>query len=207
MTSIIYSYSSLRAFSHCPRHFKARYIDKIVKFETSPALEKGRRVHEALESALTNGEPAPVWTPPGLIEKLRRAGAEPEVRLAVDANWQPVDFWDKSAMFRGAIDVDLTTPKVSLMIDWKTGQVRPDEFQADSYAALKRAAVGKNIPVQFHWVFVDQKETRMTAPGEKARDRVQMFIDRAESATDFPPRSHFGCRWCPLLECEYNRNG
>lgn len=206
MTSIIYSYSSLRAFGQCPRHFKARYIDKTVKFETSPALEKGRRVHEELEAALLTTQDPGVWTPTGLIDKLRAAGARPEVKLAVDHSWQPVDFWDKRAMFRGAIDVDLTTPRVSLMLDWKTGQVRPDEFQADCYAALKRAEVGHDIDVQFHWVFVDQKETRATAPSEKARDRVEMFIERAETATDFPPRPHFACRWCPVLDCEYNRN-
>lgn len=201
---MIHSYTSLKAFEDCPRHFYARFIEKSIKFQTSPALEKGRAVHEALEREVRDGTPSGVWTPPGLMQRLRKGKAQAEVKLAVDRDWKPVSFWDKTAMLRGAIDVDLQVGSMGLMVDWKTGQIRPDEAQADTYAALKRTYGADEVT--FYWVYVDQGATRATVPDRDAQRRVQEKIDRVEAAQAYPPIHHYACRWCPVLGCEYNRN-
>lgn len=45
-----YSYSKISTYQSCPRKFKYQYIDKIGKFEDSPALVRGRTLHYLIEN-------------------------------------------------------------------------------------------------------------------------------------------------------------
>lgn len=208
----VHSYSSLKKWVTCPRHYQHQYVLKTIKFHTTPALEKGKRIHKALEDAV-NGDRTlldkerNVWTPPGLIDTLQSSCAVPENELAMDAQGRPVDYWDKSAVLRGAIDVDLTAAKVrrSLMVDWKSGKVYPDSTQADVYATLKRAAIPK-CDVHFVFVYVEQKQTVPEVPDQQAHGRVMKLIDRVESDDQYDPKPGFSCRWCPVTSCEYNES-
>lgn len=46
---------------------------------------------------------------------------EPELKLAVDKDWNPVDFFSKDAYFRGVVDYMARTGNESLVIDYKKG--------------------------------------------------------------------------------------
>ena len=46
-----YSYSKISLYKTCPRKFKYQYIDKLGKFEDSPALIKGRTIHYLIENS------------------------------------------------------------------------------------------------------------------------------------------------------------
>src|SRR5690625_5780804 len=108
----VYSYSAIKSYSTCPRQYHHRYVLKDlppVDWDT-PALRKGREVHEALERAVLEGNDAPelgphtFWTPPALLSKLHKAGARAEVRMAIREDDSPYDFFAKDARFRGVIE-------------------------------------------------------------------------------------------------------
>ena len=206
-----HSYSSLKKWVTCPRHYQHQYVLKTIQFHTTPALERGNRVHKALEDAVKGDntllDKENVWVPPKLVQTLQASDAVPENKLAIDAYGQPVDFWDKSAVLRGAIDVDLTAPRAnrSVMVDWKTGKVYPDAMQADCYAAMKRAEL-PGAAVDFYFVYVDQKQKVNERPDQKAYDRVMALIERVEADDTYVPNPCFACRFCPVSSCEYNQN-
>ena len=197
----VHSYSALKCFSTCPRQYEALYLTKSVKRTSSPALEKGIAWHEALEKAVRDNTPLPShlskWQP--LANTLRKAGAQVEVKLAMDREGNPCGFWDKHAWLRGAIDVDTG----QLLLDWKTGKVYPDPLQADVYTALKRASLPK-LKVDFHFVYLEHSKVVTMKPNQDATNRVVQYIARVEQAETYPPRPCFACRWCPVTQCEYN---
>lgn len=206
MSKIVYSYSSLAAHERCPTYFQARYIDKSVPFESHPALERGNAVHEALEKCVDSGAevPADVWVPGGLVPLLREAGARAEVKYGMTAAGVACDFWADDVLFRGAVDVELRQGSSALLLDWKTGKVRPDDLQADSYATLLRAGA-PDLEVTFVWVYVDAQTTRSYEAGPDAKDRIMRAITFAEEDSRYIPRPSWFCRFCPVTTCSYNR--
>lgn len=211
----VYSYSAIKSYSTCPRQYHHRYVLKDlppVDWDT-PALRKGREVHEALERAVLEGNDAPelgphtFWTPPALLSKLHKAGARAEVRMAIREDGSPCDFFAKDARFRGVIDVHLRDPTKgrSLFIDWKTGKFYPDPLQADCYAALERAEM-PGAKVEFYWVFGEARKLHVERPDARATERVLAVIETIEQNQEFNPRPNFSCRWCAVASCAYNTN-
>lgn len=205
------SYSSLSTFKNCPRAYHERFVLKTVKFETSPALERGRGIHTALEAALKTGAPIPddVWLPDGLMEGLRASGAIAEAPLAVDGQWQQVEFFSKHPLLRGKIDVLSISGDGVEMIDWKTGKYRPDELQADIYAGLIRAVTENHgLPVKFSWVYVEPHVKRhhsiMVDTG--ATSRVKSAIETLHKVDRFDERPSPLCKWCAVVACKFNRS-
>lgn len=199
------SYSALDAYTKCPRYFKRRYIDKAIPFVPNPASERGRRIHEDLEAAVLQGTDPGVWTPEGLLDAVRGADGEAEAKLGMTAAGAPCGFFDRGVKFRGAIDVLMGRPGRYILLDWKTGKVRPDDLQADSYAALLRAG-DPGAAVLFVWVYVDQRTTRKREVPQDAGDRIRRMIAVVEEDTRHIPRTSWYCRFCPVLDCEYNQN-
>lgn len=197
-----YSYSRLKTYLTCPRQFEAKYVTRSLPYTASPAMERGKRVHETLEQALLEQqEPSDVWTPQELFSLLVKAGARPEVEHAMAIDGTPCGWEDARCLLRGKIDVEMP----HLMLDWKTGQIRPDPLQADVYAALKRAEEGHDYAVDFYFVYVDQKHVHKETPDAHALDRVLSIIDTIESDTRFNPHPCFACKWCQVEGCEYRR--
>ena len=204
-----YSYSNLSTAVKCPRQWAAIYRDRRFQRSPSPALERGNRVHKALENALLDGSDPGVWTPNGLLPVLRQCGARAEAEYCIDRNLQPCPKSSPNALLLGFIDVEVDDDRQSLLLDWKTGKFYPDSLQADVYAVLKRAQWGDpSRPVEFCWVYVDQKLTHVEEPDERAQDRVLSLIEWCESATgEQPPKPSPLCRFCPVQDCEYYQGG
>jgi hypothetical protein len=204
---MIHSYSAIKTWNVCPRQYYHKYVIKSVKYEPSPALQKGQRVHEALEAAVKGDNQAlareKLWTPDGLLDLLQRGQAQAEVKLAMRRDGTPCDFWDKTAWLRGAIDVELTTRRASLLLDWKTGKVYPDALQADMYVTMLRAKHGSNLKPTFYFVYVDQEVVISERPDTAAEERVRANIELVENDSHYHPRPCFACRWCPVTSCEY----
>lgn len=60
---MILSYSAIACFERCPSQFYHRYILKDLKFESSPAIERGNKVHEALRRRLKHKRHLPADMP------------------------------------------------------------------------------------------------------------------------------------------------
>ena len=195
------SYSKLKTWLTCPRQYEAKYITKEwPPFHDTPATIRGKEIHRTLEGCLQGDHgdlPGHIWTPDGLVSKLQAAGAVPE--YAYKLNVDGID-WVAYADVRLASTLSVT------LIDWKTGQFRPDELQADVYAMLEREKQRAATPVTFSWVYVDQKLTHRIDVDPYAKRRVYSIVDSVSADRTFDPKPCWACRFCPLTKCEYNRS-
>lgn len=128
-----WSYSRLSAYEVCPRAFFYRYVEKRPE-PPSEAMKRGLAVHETLED-FVKATRAPRL--PNFLSHLRpqlmryRAGvAYPELELAFDADWQRVDWFDRTVRLR--VKIDLSTQLAErrfAVIDYKTGEPKPERHQ------------------------------------------------------------------------------
>ena len=193
-----YSYSALATYQKCPRQFQTKYLDRAWPDEPpSPALIRGRQVHNALEACIKAGaEPPDVWLPDGLLPLLQMGKARAEVALEIHDPFHLI----------GYIDVLMVNDAQAMVIDWKTGKMKhPDPLQADVYATLIRRVLGID-EVVFSWVGVDAGRTVTSAPDSRAEQRVTEIIRDIETNTHHPPVESWLCRYCPLTWCKHNRS-
>lgn len=202
-----HSASSLETWQNCPRLWKAKYVQKLVPYVEHPAAARGTEIHEKLENGIKTGTPPEdVWTPKGLIESLHRKGAQVEEKMGVDADGQPVAFQSDQAKLRGVMDVYLPETKRAVVIDWKTGKVRPKKIQADVYTTFARALLGPDTDVAFRFVYVDQHQTVALDRDADAPKRIFDLIAEVEADTEHLPQPGWLCRFCDYYACRYNEN-
>lgn len=198
-----HSATSMKTWENCPRLFKAKYIDKIIPWVPSPASERGIKIHAELEEAVKTGTEPEVWTPKGLVQKLHAVGATTEGELAVDENLHPVPYKSPKAWLRGIIDVRVVRKARALVVDWKTGKVRPDKIQADVYTTLIQAT--ENVEkVDFKLVYVDQEQVVDLTRDTKSPYRVKLLAEKIEADRDYLPQPGWLCRFCDFTACRYN---
>ena len=193
------SYTSLKLYAECPYLYYRQYIRKDLPRESSPALERGNKVHSELETCVRDQKlPHNIWTPDGLLPRLWKLGARAEVPLALDADLQRVDFWDPAAVLRGKVDVVAVDGAQPRIWDWKTGQFRFDTLQAEVNRFLLLA--GAPLPVEFSWVFVDQEQVHTELfEGKEGLLKVAGMVKEVNEAEDFPPKKNWRCgRFCTI---------
>ena len=202
-----HSASSLETWTNCPRLWKAKYVEKIVPYVENPAAARGTEIHSTLEQAVKIGTPPiSVWTPPNLIESLHRQGAELERRMAVDGDGKPTGFDSDDVKLRGVMDVYLPTSNRALVIDWKTGKVRPKKLQADAYTVFGKALLGQDADIVFRFVYVDQRQTVPLDRDDRSFERIFDLIAQVEADTEHLPQPGWLCRFCDFYACRYNEN-
>lgn len=201
-----HSATSLKTWDNCPRLYKAKYVDKIVPYVPNAAAERGVAIHEKLEHAVETGQPpADVWTPDGLIPTLHKAKAVVETAVALTENLTPTGFDSNDAWLRGKIDVLVMGPHKALVIDWKTGKVRPDKIQADMYTGMIHAIQDNmDMEVDFRLVYVDQKQVVPLTRDNGALDRTIKRAVQVENDKDYLPQPGWLCRYCDFTACRYN---
>jgi CRISPR/Cas system-associated exonuclease Cas4 (RecB family) len=200
---MIYSFSSISLYGQCPALYKAKYIDKCIVEETTPAMEYGRMIHEKLEQALNNRVPNPpdgCKVPQRLWELLVEHNAQTEVKLAIDSEGNPTGFFDKAAVLRGAADVLVGR----VMVDWKTGNPRfVDPFQAEVYAALLGY---REWELNFLFAYTKTGDLKLFKLDHKqCYAKVVNKIAEIEAVNAFDPKPSWKCRFCPLVDCPHNK--
>ena len=140
-TITTWSYSRFSTYTTCPKKAKYLYIDKFKEAE-SEALINGSKVHKKLEEYLTYpGMDVPEGTHPkfhDMLDNLIHQGAKPEESWAFNADWKPCGPWAEGVWVRGKFDAYyITEDNTLVMIDFKTGKVRPiNQEQLDLYALM-----------------------------------------------------------------------
>lgn len=203
-----HSATSLQTWMDCPRLFKAKYIDKVLPFVPNAATERGNRIHDTLEKAVGTGIAPPkeeIWTPPGLISALHRAGAVAEFQMALDAAGRVTDYFATDAVLRGKMDVYLPSSDRVVILDWKTGKVRPKKLQADVYTAMAEGLVGTKADIMFRYVYLDHEKV-VPLDRQDAQPRIFDLIEQVEADQDFLPTPGWLCRYCEYRACRFNTN-
>ena len=124
-----WTYSQLEKFETCPKQF---YHVRVSRDVVEPPTEHtvwGERVHTALEYRVRDNATLPEgmtqWEP--IAAKIAALPGEkyPEVKMAVDKNFQPADW--SGAWSRGIADLLVIHNGKAGVFDYKTGKRKPSE--------------------------------------------------------------------------------
>jgi CRISPR/Cas system-associated exonuclease Cas4 (RecB family) len=215
-----WGWSKLDTYRGCPAQFKYRFIDKRPE-PSSPALERGSRIHEALERYIngwSNVLPPDInvkfWAKP--LQKLKELKPKTEASWGIDKQWGLLpDWFHANTWCRAKSDVYyLEGDDTMILIDFKTGKYRtPSADQVRLYATIGASALPAVQRVRTSFWFVDQAEV----PFEEIFDRKNLNSFRGTFAKEseklykdrsFKPKPGRQCRYCAHSRqkggpCEY----
>lgn len=211
-----WSYSALTSYETCPhRHYLTR-VAKTVKEQEGEAARWGKRVHQAFEDRIKTGKPLPTgltqWEP--MMQRLEGGKGEilAETQIALDENYQPVEWFDRRVWVRCVIDFGAINGSHAVLLDYKTGKPKPDSDQLRLFAAVIMALRPEVQTVSTGFVWL---KTKNIYTEEFTRDQLpslwQTFLPRVQrlgrslEQDDWPKRPSGLCRnWCPCTGCEFN---
>ena len=178
----------------------------------------GKRVHEALDAFIGQGEPLP--------DELAHHGhlyAFPlgdytvysERKLGIREDGSACDFFADDVYARGVLDVVLLPNRradLAMLIDHKTGKVReePDELQFHAVLLQAHHPLLRSIKGWYNWLAADKMGTvHDLSDTKKYLQRLSLMQDRIKQAFPlgaqaFPPKQSGLCPWCPVKQCEFH---
>lgn len=216
-----WSYTHLDTFDNCPRQYRARYIEKIPT-ETTKEMLDGRKVHDALDRRVAANCPLPPdmqkYDPlcESIITSARSVNGEirTEMKVAINRQFQPCDFFAKDVYGRGALDVSILAPPNMFIGDWKTGKTREKDFQVKVFAFFGFIHYPMVNKIKAFNIWLPTLK-----PGEPysfTRDHLPNIwstiymklaaMEQAAAQDNFPPRKSPLCGYCPVKTCEHNPN-
>lgn len=137
-----HSYSAIKMFENCPlRYYRQRVLKDVVD-EPSEQSRYGERIHKMLEDRIGEGAMLPSEAAKyedicASIETAAAHGGElfAEKELVLTENLTPTGWWDADAWLRSKLDVFVLYDNKAIVLDWKTGKRRIDNFQLKLFAA------------------------------------------------------------------------
>lgn len=232
--TIALSWSRLSDYQQCPLKFKFKYITKDPLFKEdgtkSVHLVRGSNVHKALENyvlAKTDPynphEPDPSslaeveGTKPWIRNFLNNYDTViPETQIAIDKNWQRVEWFSSDAYYRAILDLIAIRPGDIFIGDYKTGQMR-DYDPEDGYGQLHLAAAiclalwPETPRIKVAYAYVDHKKVIDKDFTQEDAKRLRDHFDRQSVVVnedkEFRPTVNEYCKWCPATKamCPYSR--
>jgi hypothetical protein len=222
MNAVQWSYSGMKTFQTCAKQYKHKYILKDVKDPGNDATRYGTDVHKAVEEVLSKQMP---HLPPqykqfahivGVVDKWPGARLV-ELKMALDSNLEPCDFFDKNYFVRGVVDLAVIQDKRARILDWKTGATATyaDPKQLELMALMLFAHYPTVDEVWGGLVFLVADKVVPREPAVYLRSqRKELWrkwlyevrrIEVAVEKDNFGPSPSGLCkRSCPVLACSHN---
>lgn len=215
-----WSFSALDSFEQCPRkHYHTR-IAKDWPDPPNEAANWGKIVHSAIEHRIESKTPLPdalqLSHVEPIIQRLEQVPGtlRAEYKLAINAQFQPVEFFAKDAWCRAVGDVIITDAQgtKAIAMDWKTGKYKDGDAQLRLQSAVMfcHYPALQNIGITYAWL-KDKKTTSRTFTREQVPVIWQEFLPRAKRMEQqiadkrFDPKPSGLCKkHCPVLSCEHN---
>lgn len=205
-----WSHSSLTAFETCPRRFHITRIAKLIKEPQTEATLWGNEVHKALELAVAGTKPlgANFTQYQPIVDRVRAAKGRKftEQKFGLTSSFRPTEFFGKDVWFRGVLDLVITTPKVGVVLDHKTGKVKTDGDQLKLFAAATFAQHPylETVKTGYIWLAHDKVTTQEfkkdDVPGiwQEFLPRIQR-MEKAQDDDKWLPNPSGLCRaHCPV---------
>jgi hypothetical protein len=224
-----FSYSALTDYEGCPRRFALVKLQKKYPFTETEALTYGRETHKAFELRVKEGKKLPPHLEhcEAIIAGLENAGYKlyAEIEIAITKDFKPVDYWDKSAWFRGSIDVLAVKGNELIILDWKTGKRYPIFGQLALYGLMLSITGAPEVKGVYVWLSQKKQDTITKTPGnyigndaysyvntfdgvrEEYQERGAKFEaalqNKADDLEKWPTRPSPLCAFCPAVnDCE-----
>ena len=214
-----WSFSRWVLYEKCARKAYYKFIRKLPD-PMGPAVERGGLIHKKAEDYIRKTIKAvPVELKPveKMLKELRSVGASPELELAVDKDWKPVEWYAPNAWGRAKIDTAVMFNDGQLdIVDWKTGQYKPDDpdydLQLELYGVFGFATHDEAQRVHAKLAFTDHGEVPDKIFHRKDYKKLKVLWEKRikPMLTDerFEPNPGRECLWCVYSkkkggECEY----
>lgn len=212
-----WSFSRIKNYETCPRRYHEIDVLKNFKEAKSKELQDGFLVHDAMAKRIADGITLPSNMPfekwalyamqgPGTV------GVEEEI--AITSEFKPCAYFDKilPVWLRAKIDVLKISGRDAHIIDWKTGQVKPDMTQLMLAALCVMVHYPKvfNIKAELVWLGYNTSTLKEFTVDELVEWWVNQMAKRvkglkeAHEHNSFPPHQSGLCkRWCVVASCEH----
>ena len=234
MAEIALSWSRLSDYQQCPLKFKMKYIDKNKIFkeddQASPHLVRGSNVHKALENYVvqktSGGQYEVKISSLNEVEETKPfvdrfidnyKTVIPETQIAIDKNWNRVEWFSRDAYYRAILDLIAIRPSDVAIIDYKTGKFRDYDTGPGGMGQLHLSGgislhLWPTVPeVSTTYAYVDHKKTIVkkftredAAPIRAHFDEQYQIVNNDDK---FKPTVNEFCKWCPVTRehCPYSR--
>lgn len=210
-----FSFSVVDMYRTCPKKYYHLKVLKDFKDSDSSFAAEGKEIHEALKARVIDGSPLPLQL--RYLEPMASRFAEKEgekhgeVQLALNRNFEPCAWYDDECYVRAIIDLLIVNGPHALVVDWKTGKVRPKADQLK----LAAAVLSRQMPElkEFTLAFVWVKHKEITSLKIEVGNMDDVWADWIEAAdeiesaiktTDFPAEPSPLCKWCPVESCPHH---
>lgn len=206
-----WSFSRWQTWDKCPFAYKAKFILKLPD-PPSPAMERGNKVHKAIDAYLTGRGPLPpeVKSPfhRQLYDEMRQHERKMvEQKWGFTKSWRSTGFFDnKSVWLRAICDVVLLYDDDSVeVVDHKTGKkYGHNDDQVELFALTTFMQFGQQakngVRTRLIYLDSDQEDVSMFdhAAVEGLRAKWNNRADDMLSDRRFISRAGCRCRWCEM---------
>lgn len=214
MKSFAWSFSALTRYENCPKQYWEINHQKNFKDEDSSFSTDGKAVHDALYKRVLKGTPLPL--PMRNLEDMASRFAEAdgekhgEMKLALNRQMQPVDYFAKDVWVRVVIDLLIVSGTTAVVIDWKTGKVKEDYTQMGLCAAvlarwMPEIDLFKTVLVWTAHKKLSPKNYTTSKLQEVWNDLLPRVnkIEESIATTTFPAKASGLCGYCPVRTCAH----
>jgi hypothetical protein len=200
-----WGFSKLDVYRTCPQKYAFQFIDKLPS-GGSPAMERGSRMHENIESYLNGWTQDLIpevenWKEP--LDALKQKDFKAEQALGFDKTWTKLpDWFSKQTWLRVKMDASYKEATKGTAIDFKSGKYRiPSTEQIELYAIGLHAANPELEEVSAEFWFLDTGEvytkTYTAAELLKLRSKYEKAVAPIYADETWKPAPSNECRWCP----------
>ncbi|HXS14467.1 MAG TPA: PD-(D/E)XK nuclease family protein [Acidobacteriaceae bacterium] len=214
MANAAWSFSRIESSETCPRKFFHLSVAKDLKEEETSYQIEGKETHIAFAKLVKNGIPLPLHLRHHgpMLTKIAALPGEKivEQQLALNANWQVVDWFARDAWLRVISDLTQLNGSAALVWDWKTGKPKDDftQLRLNAAVTMHLAPEVEQVRMNYYWTKTRQitsdKMVRADLPefwGAMLK-RVQTY-QSMHDRQDFPPRPNPFCKGCVVKTCQY----
>lgn len=212
-----FSYSKLKNFEVCPKRHYHIDLKKDWKEEEGESLKFGNELHKAMALRISKGValPMPYAEYEGWCERVVGDGTAEvmvEQQLAINSDYEPVEWFSKVAWFRAVADVIKISGPVAAVLDWKTGKVLEDSQQLMLTAACVFAHRPDILRIRSEFVWLAHDATTRVDIGRE--DLPAMWVNLhprieslrlADEKQEYPAKPGYLCkRYCPVKVCPHH---
>ena len=214
---LAHSYSAIKLFENCPyRYFRQRIV-KDVEDEGGEASKYGERIHKMLEDRLKDEATLPEEAAgyEDLCQAVEAMSSNGELlieaELVLTENLEPTGWWEPDAWLRSKLDVLVIDGDLAVVMDWKTGRRRVDQFQMELFAAqvFKHYPDIKKVRTSLVWLKTQEMDTKTysrkdaNAIWADVMTRIKRIYDAYDNEV-WPAKPSGLCRFCPARhDCDY----
>ena len=210
-----WSYTSWAQYELCPFQYEAERVSKRFPFSESEHTRYGNRVHKELELRHKKGEPLKEATQhEPLMAKFDqfRGLSFVELKLTVNQQLKPTEWFAKDAFCRGIVDIGWKTGSTATLLDYKTGKIKEDSRQLKLFAALGFAHWPEVEVIENGFIWLkDKKKTTETVYRNQAQTIWSEFLPTVERIAEsietkiWPARKNGLCRnYCQVVDCPHH---